>query len=170
MRTAVWRQTASLCPAAASSEGYRRPAAVPSDRPAPVNTPSAHWRCRGPAVRGGALGARTWARAVWPRGAAAAAPAPSCSCCPCCMDCAPSAPTRDDVASPPNDDLPAQHNNNDKRAFSLLIRRLSTRHCPHLLQHSAVARCRSISPARGALSSKPAARRCCCRSTKQSFP
>ena len=34
-----------------------------------------------------------------------------------------------------------------------------------LLLGAGTRRCRSISPARGALSSKPAARRCCCRST-----
>jgi len=54
---------------------------------------------------------------------------------------------------------------NNKSLFSL-VPRLSTRHCPHL-PLSAVAYYRSISPARGALSSKPAARRCCCRSMGQ---
>jgi len=41
---------------------------------------------------------------------------------------------------------------------------LSTRHCPHLLLSAVLRRrccCRSIYPARTALSSKPAARRCC---------
>jgi len=46
-----------------------------------------------------------------------------------------------------------------------LVPRLSTRHCPHLLLN-AVACYRSISLTRDSLSSKPAARRCCCRLTR----
>jgi len=47
-----------------------------------------------------------------------------------------------------------------------LCPRLLTWHYPHLLQ-SAGACYRSISRVRGSLSSKPVARRCCCRSTGQ---
>jgi len=61
--------------------------------------------------------------------------------------------------------VPHRYINSNKSMFSL-VPRLSTRHCPHLLL-SVVACYRSISPACGALSSKPAAHRCCCRSTGQ---
>ena len=59
---------------------------------------------------------------------------------------------------------PSRRGGNIYKSVLSLVPRLSTRHCPHFLP-SAVACCRSISPARAALSSKPAARRCCCRST-----
>ena len=59
----------------------------------------------------------------------------------------------------------------NKSVFGL-VPRLSTRHCLHLLcavapllPGAGARRCRSISPAHTALSSKPAAHRCCCRST-----
>jgi len=56
-------------------------------------------------------------------------------------------------------------NSYNKPVFSLL-RWLSTWRCPHFLL-SAFACYRSLSLARGALSSKPATRSCCCRSMGQ---
>jgi len=63
------------------------------------------------------------------------------------------------------DRQPLPSNIYSKSVFGFL-RRLSTWHCPHLLL-SAVACYRVISPVRGALSSKPAARRCCRQSMGQ---
>ena len=55
---------------------------------------------------------------------------------------------------------------NQHKSVSSLVPRLSTRHCPRLLL-SAGACYRPTSSTRRALSSKPAARRCCCRSMAQ---